>query len=168
MTSDAKYVNLDITNKIHATRIHADFLHVKNLTLEDKHVNTNIDVSCKRIKELYESNVDTNGYSDDDKSFTRSLRKNIEPRDDSLNIKVDGPLKVTSHGQIFSIPDEIDYTDIPEGHGVWCFNDKYGLIMKFKKNGKCFFTHGNTYEWSIPVEVSVDNTDTVKVSIDTI
>lgn len=168
MTSDAKFINLDITNKIHASKIDVDFLHVKNLTLEDKHVNTNIDVTSKKIKDLYENNKDTNCLTNEDKSLLTSLHSSLETQADTMRFTLDGPFQVTSHGQFFSIPNEIDYKDIPDNHGVWCFNNKYGMIMKFKKNGKCFFTHGNTYEWSLPVEVSVDDSNTVKVNIDTI
>lgn len=168
MTSDAKYINLDITNKINANKIDVDFLHVKNLTLEDKHVNTNIGVTSKKIKDLYETNKDTNCLTNDDKSLLCSLHSTMKTDNDSVKFNVSGQFQVTSQGQLFSIPDEIDYKDIPEGHGVWCFNTKYGLIMKFKKNGKCLFTHGNTYEWSLPVEVTVDDSNTVKVGIDTI
>lgn len=169
MTTDAKFTSLEITESILAKTIDVDNLRVKTLTLDDQHIKTHIDATSGRIKELYEMNRNTQSLSDDNKVLVESLQKTTEVREDAYKITVNGPFTVTStKGQFFNIPDEVDYADIPEGHGVWCFSGKYGMIMKFKRNGKSYFTHGNTYEWSLPVSVTVDDTDTVKVKIDTI
>jgi len=163
---DASYSILEVKKEINTKHINADSITTNSLILKDVHLNVDINMTNRKVKEAYENNLDTNCYDNEAEKTVKSLQNLLHFEDNNTCMISPGSMFLSNaNGTFMQVPDDVDYENIPDNHGVWCFNSEYGLIFKFKKNGKLLFTHGNTFEWSIPVELSVSG-DSVNVKID--
>lgn len=165
--TDANFTCID-THTLNANNINVKTIHASSMVIDDNNIDLNLKSSELKIKEMYESNQDTNCFTDILHNFLCSIYDVFNY--DKINMKVDVPDKLhlnAKNGVYFNILDNVDYVDIPDNTGVWCFSKKYGMIFKFKKNGKMFFTYGNTCEWVLPVSLKVVD-DSVSVQFSTI
>lgn len=165
--TDATYTNID-ANTLNAKKINASKICAGKLVLDDDNVDLNIKTTHKKIKEMYESNQNTNCFTDIFQIFLNCLYNVVENDTRNMEINLKNTLYLNAKdGVYFNIIDDIDFSKIPEGKGVWCFSKKYGMIFKYKKNGKMYITYGNTCEWKLPVSLEIID-DNVSVSINTI
>ena len=72
MKQDDCYVNLEVRNNLHVKHIIA-----KTLTLEDETLQTNTNILGNDVKKLYESQTNTNCYTDCDKQQLHSITSNL-------------------------------------------------------------------------------------------
>ena len=165
---DASYNTIDVKKFIKANVIEADTIKTNSLTLRDVHLNVDINMTHRKVKESYESNPDTNCFDDEAEQTLKSVQnlKHFE-NNNTCMISPGSMFLSNANGTFVQVPDDVDYENIPDNHGVWCFNNEYGLVFKFKKNGKLLFSHGNTFEYSVPVELNVVEGDRVNVNIGT-
>jgi len=165
---DASYNSIDVKNIIRANVIEADNIKSNSITLKDVHLNVDINLTNKKVKEAYEANEDTNCYDDDAENTVKSIQNLMHFEQNNTCMISPGSMFLSNaNGTFVQVPDDVNYENIPENHGVWCYNSEYGMIFKFKKNGKLLFMHGNTFEYSVPVELHVDDGDRVNVNIGT-
>ena len=164
---EQKLRNLKVTNITDANIIHSNSIYTDKLILKDTNIHTDINVSANKLKEMYEANLDTNCYNDASMYLVNNLNAQLNIDDKNLVINNEKTFLNSEKGIFTKIYDDIEYENIPDDYGIWCFNEKYGMIFKFKKNGICYFTHGNTYEYNLPVKLEVVN-DSVSVNISTI
>jgi len=164
---DGSFSTIQVTKQLDTKHLEADSIKTNSLTIRDVHLNVDINMTNRKVKEAYESNKDTNCYNDEAENTMKSLQNLMYFEENNTCMISPGSMYLSNaNGTFVQVPDDVDYENIPDNHGVWCFNTEYGLIFKFKKNGKLLFTHGNTFEWSIPVELGVTE-DRVNVSIGT-
>ena len=162
MNGEKKYKHLEVSNNLSATKASFGTLYAKELYLENTEFKSHLDVNNLKVKEVYESNNNTNAYTDEDKDYLSNLKNGFEVSDDvdiysAENINLHG-----DKGTIFKLPSFVDYEDIPEGYGTWCIEPEIGLILKYKHKGKLMYHAAQSYEWNFPVDISVHN-DNVSV-----
>lgn len=164
MNSEKKYKHLEVTNKLVASKAKFDSIHAKHLYLENTELKSHIDVNNYAVKEAYESNKNTNAFTDDEKTYVSDLRKGFDVNTDT---EIYSSKCINLHGEngtIFKIPTLVEYDDIPDGYGAWCIDPEIGLILKYKHKGKLMYHAVQSYEWNFPVTMSV-NDDENSVSI---
>ena len=165
--TDANYTCID-TKTLNANHINVKTIHASSMTIDDNNIDLDLKTAPSKIKELYECNQDTNCFTDILHNFLSSIYNVFNYDTRNMNIEIPDKLQLNAaNGVYFNIIDNVDYSDIPENTGVWCFSKKYGMIFKFKKNGKMLFTYGNTCEWVLPVSLKVVD-DSISVQLSTI
>lgn len=168
MENDAIYSNIDVQNTVNAKIVKTKYIHAEKMILENNEIDFSVGNENYIIKELYESNKNTNCFTDIYNDFMQCLYYNIQT--DKRNVRINVPSRLEFHaddGIFFNIIDDIDYEYIPENKGVWCFNEEYGMIFKYRKNGILYYSTCNTYEWKLPVKLEVID-EHVRVNINTI
>lgn len=145
---DGSFEVLEVTKVLHANEIHAD-----SITFNDTSFKGNVYTSGSRIKELYESQKNTNAFTDEDVSFLHTLKNSYRCNNDTMYQRI--PLSK-------DVCDE----DIPEQCMVVCLNDSGQLIQKVKFNNIVTIYSFKQQEQKVFLNMSVnEDTNNINVSI---
>lgn len=143
---DASFEVLEVTKVLHANEIHAD-----SITFNDTSFKGNIYTSGSRIKELYESQRNTNAFTDDNAFFISSLKNNIKSKNDIMYHKI-------------PFSKDISDDEIPEQSMVVCLNNSGQLIQKVKYNNIVTIYTFQQQKQSLSFDMIVDE-DSGKVNV---
>lgn len=132
MNKEGKYNNLQ-TDNFYAKHIVAD-----NLTIKSHVIKHDIMTPGHTIKEMYESQKNTNCFDDRTKEFTQGLQSHM-----SVN------------NSLFThLPNLADVSNIPEHHAVMCI-DNGNLIWACNISNTIKLYRAEEYNSSVKVEINV-------------
>ena len=145
MKQDECFVNLEVKNNIHAKNIIA-----KKLILEDATLSTNTHILGGDIKKLYESQKDTNCFTDTDKQTLNTLSTNIVSNESSTEI---------SNIPIFHLPtvDQISKLSLNNNTYCICSSSDNKLMYRANINGKTRDYYFQIHEPEVKVKLNVSN-----------
>ena len=145
MKQDECFVNLEVKNNIHAKNIIA-----KKLILEDSTLSTNTHILGRDVKKLYESQNDTNCFTNSDKQTLNTLSTNVVSNNYSTEI---------SNIPIFHLPtmDQISKLSLNENTYCICLSSDNKLMYRANINGNTSDYYFNIYEPQVKVKLNVSN-----------
>ena len=151
MKQDECFINLEVKNNIHAKNIIA-----KKLILEDNTLTTNTHILGGDIKKLYESQKDTNCFTDFNKQTLNILSTNISSNEYSTEL---------SNIPIFYLPTIEQISKLRLNNNTYCICSSHDNKLMYRANidGKTSDHYFQIYEPEIKVKLNVSN-DKVNLS----
>jgi len=151
MKQDDCYVNLEVRNNLHVKHIIA-----KTLTLEDETLQTNSNMLGNDVKKLYESQTNTNCYTDCDKQQLNSITSNLSFSKNTTEIH---------NIPVFYLPTVAEVSNIKLNENMYCiYSSNNSLMYRANIGGKTNDYYFKTIEPSVKVVFKMTN-DHINVNI---
>ena len=141
---DGSFDILQVRRTLYANNIEAN-----TITMNDTTFKGNVHTTGKKVKELYESQRNTNAFEDHHKQSIEGLEK-VCTTNEHLIIHKPMFTKMFKH---FEINDD----HMPDNTSIVCLDDNDKPVYKMKINGEVLFSSMGTYKPSVKINFSGDS-----------